>query len=80
MAVMAAGLEQQHPVARIGRQAVGQDAAGGTRADHDIVEFAQQFRHRPPRILAGREPLWSAAVGKSTAEWRVERATGHRLG
>ncbi len=51
IAVAAAGLEQQHPVARIGRQAVGQDAAGGAGADHDIVEFAQQFRHRPPAYL-----------------------------
>ena len=41
--VAAAGFEQQHPVARIGAEAVGQHAAGRSRADDDIVEFPNAF-------------------------------------
>ena len=37
--VVAAGLQDQHAVRRIGRQPVGDDTAGGARADDDIVEI-----------------------------------------
>ena len=37
--VIAAGFQQQHTVARIGRQAIGQDASGRARAHDDIVEL-----------------------------------------
>ena len=37
--IVAAGFQDQHPVSRIGRQAVGDDAAGGAGADDDIVEI-----------------------------------------
>ena len=35
--VLAAGLEQRHAGARIGRQPVGEQAAGRARADNDVV-------------------------------------------
>ena len=38
MAVVPAGLEQQHAMAARGGQAVGQHAAGGAGADDDVVE------------------------------------------
>jgi hypothetical protein len=37
--VRPAGLKQQHPVPRILRQAVRDDAPRGPRADHDVIEF-----------------------------------------
>ena len=43
--VVAAGLEQQHAIRRIGGQPVGQDAAGRARTDHDVVEVAVEPRH-----------------------------------
>jgi len=44
--VAAAGLQDQHAIFGIGRQPVGDDAAGGTRADHDIVELTfKPLRH-----------------------------------
>ena len=47
--VVAAGLEDQHAVFRIRRQPVGHDAAGGARANHDIIEIAfKPLRHHPP--------------------------------
>ena len=36
--VLAAGLDQQHAPALVGRQAVGQQAAGGAGTDDDVVE------------------------------------------
>ena len=36
--VLAPGLEQQHPAPRVCGQPVGQHAAGGSRADDDVVE------------------------------------------
>ena len=38
VAIVAAGLQQQHAMAARGGQAVGQHAAGGTGADDDVVE------------------------------------------
>ena len=35
--VGAAGFQQQHAAGRIGGEAVGDDAAGGTRTDNDVV-------------------------------------------
>ena len=44
--VPAAGLEDQHTAFRVGRQAVGHDAAGCPCANHDVVEIAfKPFRH-----------------------------------
>ncbi len=43
-AVVAAGLDQQHPGLGIGRQPVGEHAAGAARADDDVVECAD-VRH-----------------------------------
>ena len=58
--VVAAGLQDQHAVFRIGRQPVGHDAAGGARADHDIVEIT----FKPLRHLSF--PLFSLSCpGKS---------------
>ncbi len=37
--VRAAGFENQYPVARSGGQAIRKDAAGGARADDDVVEL-----------------------------------------
>ena len=53
--VAAARLQQQHAIGRIGRQPVGQHAAGRARAHHDVIELAfdrRRFRH--DRILASR--------------------------
>ena len=57
--VIAAGLQHQHAVLRIGGEPVGHDAAGGARADDDIVEitfepsaflnFRQSVASCPPR-------------------------------
>ena len=38
---MAAGLEDQHLVARVSRQPVGEDAARGPRSQNDIVVSAE---------------------------------------
>ena len=38
--VAATSLDQQHTLAGIGRQTVGQQAAGGTGADDDVVKFS----------------------------------------
>ncbi len=44
--VVAAGLQDQHALVRIGRQPVGDDAAGGARADDDVVEITfKPLRH-----------------------------------
>ena len=45
--VVAAGLQDQHAVIGIGRQPVGDDAAGGARADDDIVEITFKPLHKP---------------------------------
>ena len=36
--VFAPGFDQQHPLGRIGAQAVGQQSTGRARADDDVVE------------------------------------------
>ena len=41
--VLAAGFEQQHAVLRVGREPVGQHAAGRARADDDVVVLAFDF-------------------------------------
>ncbi len=51
--VVAAGLEDQHPVFRVGRQPVGHDAAGGARADDDIVEIT----FKPARHFSDFRPF-----------------------
>ena len=57
--VAAAGFQQQHAVVRIGRQAVGQHAAGRARADDDVVEFALDGRRvRHCRFLVCRIGLY----------------------
>ena len=52
--VLATGFDQQHAFGRVGTQAIGQQATGGTRADDDVVElrvahvrsmWASQIRH-----------------------------------
>ena len=44
--VVAAGLQDQHPVGRIGREPVGDDTAGGARADDDVVKITfKPLRH-----------------------------------
>ena len=45
-----ARFEQQHAIARIGRQTVGEHAARGPRAGNDVIEF----HGRPPKSLEGR--------------------------
>jgi crotonobetainyl-CoA:carnitine CoA-transferase CaiB-like acyl-CoA transferase len=64
MVVLAAGLDQQDRDAGIGRQPVGEHAARGAGADHDVVEAAELLRPvracrhaalpRPCRSLATR--------------------------
>ncbi len=44
--VVAAGLQDQHAVGRIGREPVGDDTAGGARADDDVVKITfKPLRH-----------------------------------
>ena len=45
--VLAAGFEDQHALARIGRQPIGEDTSGGARADDDVVEITfKRARHQ----------------------------------
>ena len=57
--VVAAGFQDQHALARIGRQAVGDDAAGGACADDDIVEIT----FKPLPLV--RDPITSARHAKA---------------
>ncbi|MHC2409557.1 hypothetical protein ACVJGC_002148 [Bradyrhizobium diazoefficiens] len=44
--ILRAGLEQQHAVLAVRRQAVGEHAAGGAGADDDVVEFGIDWCER----------------------------------
>src|SRR6185312_12756325 len=56
IAVLRAGLEQQHGMSAVGAQAIGEHASSRTRADDDIVEFRDVMRavlvHPCPRTRA----------------------------
>jgi hypothetical protein len=54
--IASARLQQQHARVRIGAQAVGQHAAGRTRAHHDIVERFHNLLAR--HFVLVRAPLW----------------------
>ena len=55
-------LDQQHPPPAVGREAIGEDAAGGPRAHDDEIELA--FRHHPVSraVLARTAPPPGGAV------------------
>jgi hypothetical protein len=58
IAVLAARFQQQDLVLAVGAQPIGQDAAGRTRADDDVVECAE-LTHAAPRGPVGRpRRLW----------------------
>ena len=62
--VAAARLQQQHAVPGVGRQPVGQHAAGRAGADDDVVEFPRCLRHRPFRrypLRPGASMVWSCS-------------------
>ena len=55
--ILRTGFDQQHPVGGVGGQAVGQDAAGRTGTNDDVVEFHLGFPwhgRQPPRPSQGR--------------------------
>jgi hypothetical protein len=49
--VTPAGLEQQHPVRRILRQAIGEQAAGAARADDDEIVAPEVLQAVSPAVL-----------------------------
>jgi hypothetical protein len=80
--VVAAGLQDQHAVGGIGRQPVGDDAAGGARADDDIVEITFKPLHKAsPREPALTLKPWVskaiASLSPAVQRWRsVGRIAG----
>ena len=73
--VAAAGFQQQHAVFRIGRQAIGQHAAGRTGAHHDVVELALDGRYvHHCRFLALPERILPCPARLT----RLRRTCGHR--
>ena len=82
--VAAAGFQDQHAVFRIGRQPVGDDATGGTRADDDIVEITFKPLHKSsPRRSSLEHPVsnplgkaHSLAVARCTARESVGQSNG----
>ncbi len=54
--VVAAGLQDQHAVFGVGRQPVGDDAAGGARANDDIVEITLEPSCKPFWHFLGFRP------------------------
>ena len=81
--VLAAGLQQQYRIARIGGQAVGEQATRSAGADDDVVECFHGFHRTPLPLLFGskREDLATPAaassysVGESVVQIRI---TGKR--
>jgi hypothetical protein len=69
VAVAPAGFQEQHAVAARGGQPVGENAAGRTGADHDIVERLRW------RILRHNQPIptppWAAAPVKEALSFRT---------
>ena len=59
--VLAACLQDQHALAGISREAVGDNATGGTGADDDIVEIPlETFRHSLSCIFSGQIERFSS--------------------
>ena len=66
--VAPAGLEQEDSGPRIGRQAIGEQAAGGAGADDDVVEF---FHRCPAFSFSARRGTLAVAprLHFSPGEW-----------
>src|SRR6266700_2053532 len=71
--VVAAGLQDQDAARGIGRQPVGDDAAGGAGADDDIVEITLKLLHKS----SPRAHFWALAIAAhSVAKARCTAARG----
>ena len=72
--VFAAGFQQQNRVARIGREAVGEDAAGGAGADDDVVEPPGGLRPPfPPQFLTPGPPLMNRKPPRNSTQQTKKR-------
>ncbi len=81
--VAPARLEQQHGVARVGAEPVGDQTAGGAGADDDVIVSSRSCRHRPARDVAAaldfQRRLFATATLQRQRAARMKRAARRRI-